>query len=218
MPDQILHGSYDYRLVALSVFIAILAAYAALDLAGRVTSARGGVRFAWMSGGALAMGLGIWSMHYIGMLAFHLPIPVQYDWPTVLLSLLAAVAASGVALFVVSRETMGTFRAVVGSVVMGSGIALMHYVGMEAMRLNAMCSYSARTVALSVLLAIVISYVALGLTFSFREAASDWGWRKVLCALVMGLAIPVMHYVGMAAARFVPMSAGMGDLTHAIDI
>jgi two-component system sensor histidine kinase/response regulator len=107
MPDQILHGSYDYRLVALSVFIAILAAYAALDLAGQVTSARGAVRLAWMSGGALAMGLGIWSMHYIGMLAFHLPIPVQYDWRIVLLSLLAAVAASGVALFVVSRETMG---------------------------------------------------------------------------------------------------------------
>jgi len=218
MPDQILHGSYDYRLVALSVFIAILAAYAALDLAGRVTSSRGGVRFAWMSGGALAMGLGIWSMHYIGMLAFHLPIPVQYDWPTVLLSLLAAIAASGVALFVVSRETMGTFRAIAGSVVMGSGIALMHYIGMEAMRLNAMCSYSVLPVALSVLLAIVISYVALGLTFSFREASTDWGWRKVLCALIMGLAIPVMHYVGMAAARFVPMSAGMDDLTHAIDI
>jgi two-component system sensor histidine kinase/response regulator len=157
-------------------------------------------------------------MHYIGMLAFHLPIPVQYDWRTVLLSLLAAVAASGVALFVVSRETMGVFRAVVGSVVMGSGIALMHYVGMEAMRLDAMCRYSAGAVALSIVLAIVISYVALGLTFSFRETASDWGWRKALCALIMGLAIPVMHYVGMAAASFVPMPEGMGDLKHAIDI
>src|ERR1700734_3039094 len=139
--DQPLVSFYDYRLVALSVVIAILAAYAALDLAGRVTFARGRVRFVWLTGGSLAMGIGIWSMHYIGMLAFHLPIPVLYDWPTVLVSLLAAVAASGVALFVVSRETMGTFRAVAGSVVMGSGIALMHYVGMEAMRLNAMCSY-----------------------------------------------------------------------------
>src|SRR5579871_1565022 len=110
-----LRGSYDYRLVVLSVFIAILAAYAALDLAGRVTSARGGVRLTWMAGGAFAMGMGIWSMHYIGMLAFHLSVPVLYDWPTVLLSLLAAIAASGVALFVVSRETMGMFRAIAGS-------------------------------------------------------------------------------------------------------
>ncbi len=84
-PDQALVSSYDYRLVALSVVIAILAAYAALDLAGRVTSARGRVRFAWSFGGAVAMGIGIWSMHYVGMLAFHVPIPVLYDWPTVLL-------------------------------------------------------------------------------------------------------------------------------------
>src|SRR5258708_2068009 len=88
-PDQALVSSYDYGLVALSVVIAILAAYAALDLAGRVTSAGGKARFFWLSGGAVAMGTGIWSMHYIGMLAFRLPIPVLYDWPTVLLSLLA---------------------------------------------------------------------------------------------------------------------------------
>src|SRR5690242_4266666 len=100
-------GYYDHRLVALSVIIAILAAYAALDLAGRVTASRGRVRFAWLTGGATAMGLGIWSMHYIGMLAFSLPVPVRYDWPTVLISLLAAIFASGVALFVVSRVQMG---------------------------------------------------------------------------------------------------------------
>src|SRR6202049_1778240 len=93
-PDQILASSYNYSLVGLSVFVAILAAYAALDLAGRVTSAGGGARFFWLSGGATAMGIGIWSMHYIGMLAFRLPIPVLYDWPTVLLSLLAAVFTS----------------------------------------------------------------------------------------------------------------------------
>ena len=104
-------GSYDFRLVALSVFIAMLASYAALDLSGRVTSSHGRTRLLWLSGGAVAMGIGIWSMHYIGMLAFHLPVPVQYDWPTVLLSLLAAVFASAVALFVVSRRKMGLLRA-----------------------------------------------------------------------------------------------------------
>ena len=130
-------GSYNYGLVALSVFISIIASYAALDLAGRVTSALGRTRLLWLTGGATAMGFGIWSMHYIGMLAFHLPIPVQYDWPTVLLSLLAAIFASAVALFVVSRRKMGLSQALVGSLFMGAGIAAMHYIGMAAMRLPA---------------------------------------------------------------------------------
>src|SRR5229473_5169698 len=107
-------GSYDYRLVALSVLIAVLASYAALDLAARVTAAHGRERFAWLTGGATAMGIGIWSMHYIGMLAFRLSVPILYDWPTVLVSLLAAVFPSAVALFVVSRHKMGLFRALAG--------------------------------------------------------------------------------------------------------
>src|SRR6266702_2955120 len=117
-PDLILTGSYDHRLVALSVLIAILASYAALDLAGRVTSARGTARLLWLNGGAIAMGIGIWSMHYVGMLAFRMPIPVLYDWPTVLLSLMAAILASAIALFVVSRKYMGLMRASIGSIFM----------------------------------------------------------------------------------------------------
>src|SRR5580658_5644383 len=97
MPNAVgLIGSYDYRLVALSVLIAMLASYAALDLAGRVTASHGRIRAFWLTGGASAMGLGIWSMHYVGMLAYSLPVAVRYDWPTVLLSLLAAMLASGV--------------------------------------------------------------------------------------------------------------------------
>jgi two-component system, sensor histidine kinase and response regulator len=213
-----LTGSYDYRLVALSVLIAMLAAYAALDLGGRVTSARGRARLAWLSCGALAMGIGIWSMHYIGMLAFRLPVPVEYDWPTVLLSLIAAALASGVALFVVSRKTMTIFRAAVGSVLMGAGIASMHYIGMEAMRLPAMCSYSTGLVCLSIVLAIVISFVALWLTYLLRSQLASWGWRKLTCALIMGGAIPVMHYVGMAAVSFMPATLEQSALTHAISI
>src|SRR5882672_4885425 len=167
--NMALVGSYDYRLVTLSVLIAMFASYAALDLAGRTTAARGRVRLAWLIGGATAMGVGIWSMHYIGMLAFSLPIPVLYDWPTVLLSLLAAIFASAIALFVVSRQRMGLPAALVGSGVMGAGIATMHYTGMEAMRLSAMCHYSFPLVTLSVVLAIVISLVALWLTFHFRN-------------------------------------------------
>ncbi len=184
-PDSVLTGSYDHILVALSVLIAILASYAALDLARHVTSAQGRARLLWLTGGANAMGFGIWSMHYIGMLAFRLPIPVQYDWPTVLLSLLAAILASAIALFVVSRSRMGVIRAVLGSIFMGGGIATMHYTGMAAMRVPAMCNYSAALVTLSVFLAIMISLVALFLTFYFRGDTTAWSWRKMLSAMVM---------------------------------
>ncbi len=210
-------SSYNYDLVALSVLIATLASYAALDLAGRVTAARGRARLAWLAGGASAMGFGIWSMHYIGMLAFNLPIPVLYDWPTVLVSLLAAILASAVALFLVSRERMGALRAMAGSVVMGGGIATMHYIGMAAMRLRAMCHYDPSLLVLSVLLAIVISLVALWLTFYFREEAKAADWRKTASAVVMGAAIPVMHYTGMAACSFTASEAS-GDLSHAMSV
>ena len=150
----VLSGSYDYRLVALSVVLAVLASYAALDLAGRVTSSRGGARGVWLSAGAAAMGLGIWAMHYVGMLALTMPIPVAYHLPTVMLSLLAAIAASGVALFVVSRTRMSVWQGIAGSVVMGSGIASMHYIGMAAMRCSTVIVYDRRIVTSSVGLAI----------------------------------------------------------------
>jgi NO-binding membrane sensor protein with MHYT domain len=105
--SSLMVSHYDMRLVALSVIIALIASYAAPDLAGRVAAARGNPRVVWLTGGATAMGLGIWSTHYIGMLAFHLPVPVIYDHPTVLASLLAAVFASAVALWVVSRHKWG---------------------------------------------------------------------------------------------------------------
>lgn len=211
-------SSYDYRLVALSVVIAICASYAALDLAGRVTAARGRARAIWLIGGATAMGLGIWSMHYIGMLAFSVPVPVLYDWPTVALSLMAAIVASGVALYVVSREKMNLGgRAVTGSVAMGAGIATMHYTGMAAMRLAGMCYYDYSRVALSIGLAIVISLVALWLAFLAREERKGVAMRKIASAVVMGAAIPVMHYTGMGAARFMAASAAP-DLSHAVSV
>jgi len=211
-------GFYDYRLVTLSVLIALFAAYAALDLAGRITAARGTARYAWLGGGAVAMGMGIWSMHYMGMEALRLPVEVLYDWRIVVLSMVAAISASAVALFVVSRKTMGLTAALGGSVLMGSGIAAMHYVGMEAMRLPAMCNYSLALVTLSIVLAVVISFVALWLTFAVRDQKATWSWQKSGSALLMGLAIPVMHYVGMAAVHFMPAPLPASELTHAINI
>ena len=105
---SVLVGHYDYRLVAFSVVIAILAAYAALDLTGRMIVASERARPVWLWGGAFALGMGIWSMHFMGMQAFRLPVPVRYDWPTVVLSMLAAIMASSVALFVVSQATLTT--------------------------------------------------------------------------------------------------------------
>jgi len=210
-------GSYNYALVALSVLIAMFASYAALDLAGRVTAAGGWTRAVWLLGGAGAMGTGIWSMHYIGMLAFILPVPVAYHGPTVLLSLSAAILASVIALYVVSRQKMGASRAVAGSVLMGAGIASMHYIGMAAMRLPAICRFNSFLVVLSVVFAVLISLAALWITFHFRDENTGIGREKLAGAVVMGAAIPVMHYTGMAAASFTPSGMPV-DLSHAVSI
>ena len=154
-------GSYDYGEVARSILIAIAASYAALDLGGRVTAARGWARAAWLTGGAIAMGIGIWAMHFKGMLAFHLPVEVDYHWPTVLASLVIGVLSSAIALYVASRQEMGPAEAWAGSLIMGGGIAAMHYVGMAAMRMAAVSRFDPLLVALSVVLAILFSRIAL---------------------------------------------------------
>jgi len=211
-----LTGSYDYGEVARSVLIAIAASYAALDLAGRVTAAHGRARSLWLAGGAVAMGIGIWAMQFKGMLAFRLPVAVEYHWPTVLASLLLTILASAVALYVVSRRKMGLVEALTGSVIMGGGIAGMHYIGIAAMRLPAITRFSPLLVAVSVLLAIFFSLVALLLAFDLREE-TRWAVRRRLgSATVMGVAVSAMHYTGMAGARFVPASPP--DLSHAVSI
>ncbi len=149
-PNTTLTGSYDYGEMARSILIAIAASYAALDLAGRVTAARGRARTAWLAGGAIAMGIGIWEMHFKGILALQLPLPVVYHWPTVLAAFTVAVLASAVALYLVSRPTMGPLEVCYGSLIMGSGIAALHYLNMAAMRLAAESRFDLRIVFLSV--------------------------------------------------------------------
>jgi two-component system sensor histidine kinase/response regulator len=215
--NTMLLGSYDYRLVVLSVVIATFASYAALDLAGRVSVARGSARVGWLAGGASAMGLGIWSMHYIGMLAFRLPIPVWYDWPIVVLSLLAAIFASAAALHFASGQEMSLWRTAFGSLVMGGGIGAMHYIGMHAMRMGAMCHFNPSVVVLSIVLAVLISFVALRLVFLARDHGETRRLRGAASAIVMGAAIPIMHYTGMAAASFT-VSDVAAILSHAVDV
>ncbi len=175
-------GSYDHLQVALSVLIAVSVSYAALDLAGRVTATKNWVRRAWMTAGATAMGIGIWSMHFVGMLAFTLPIPVSYHWPTVLLSLVVAILASAFALYLVSRQKLGLVRALTGSIMMGGGIAAMHYIGMAGVRLAAVSRFDPLLVTLSVVFAIVFSAAALVLAFDLREETRGTVSRKIVSA------------------------------------
>jgi methyl-accepting chemotaxis protein PixJ len=135
-PDAIMTSSYDFRLVGLAFIIAIIASYTALNLAGQVKSASGQTRIKWLIGGAVAMGTGIWSMHFIAMLAFNLSQPVAYDVRVTLLSLLDAILYSGLALLLVSRATLSPMRLLFGGVFMGLGIASMHYIGMAAMQVD----------------------------------------------------------------------------------
>ena len=219
VPSGTMPSHFDLGLVALSVATAILASYAALDLAGRVAASRGRGRALWLIGGAFAMGFGIWSMHYVGMLAFQLHVPVVYDVLLVVLSLLAAIAASAIALWVASRADLGIVRTISGSVAMGFGISAMHYTGMAAMRLPAHLSYIWPRVALSVGIAIVVAFAAMWFSFHFREQSAV-GWSKLASAALMGAAIPAMHYVGMWAVQFSPRDsvAAFVRPEHTIDI
>lgn len=211
----ILTSSYDHGLVALSVVIAICASYAALDLTGRVAAAKGRAFVFWLIGGAGAMGLGIWSTFYIGMLAFRLPVPVSYDWPTVTLSLRVAILAAAVALYIVSHKVVSLWQTVVGSMVMGAGIAAVHFIGMESIRSAATRHSDGRLVGLSIALAVVISFVAYRLAFLAGDEKKGAGLRKIASAVVMGFAILAMHYTGMAAASFT--ADGMvPDMSHAM--
>lgn len=197
-------GTYDPTLVALSIGVAIVASYTALDLAGRVSIKQGGMSLLWLLGGAVSMGTGIWSMHFIGMLAFALPIPIAYDNSLNALSWLLAIAVSGVALSIVRRPELTASNISLGAGLMGAGIASMHYTGMAAMRMSPPIEYDPLLFIASILIAIAASLAALWIAFSLRKRTRFAVLAKLSSAGVMGLAIAGMHYTGMAAAHFAP--------------
>jgi diguanylate cyclase len=208
-------GVYDPELVALSAVVAIIASYTALDLAGRVSESKGTSSRIWLLGGAFSMGTGIWAMHFIAMLAFHLPVPLAYDVPINLLSWLIAMLVSGVALFVVRRPTMSGGYLSIGAALMGVGICVMHYTGMAAMRMSPPIKYDPALFIASVIIAIAASMAALWIAFQLRRKRPGSAiLAKIGSALLMGLAISGMHYTGMAAAEFAPdsicLAAGSG--------
>jgi diguanylate cyclase (GGDEF)-like protein len=194
--------SYNPLLVLLSLFVAILASYTALDMAGRVAAAQGRAAIWWLSGGASAMGLGIWSMHFVGMLAFKLPIPLGYDVGITLASLAIAIAASAFALWLVSRRELPWQHLLGGALLMGAGVAGMHYTGMAALRMTPGILYDPPMFGLSVLVAVLASGAALWIAFRLRRQPHRARALRVGSAVVMGVAIVGMHYTGMAAAAF----------------
>lgn len=164
-----MNGSYSPALVALSVLIATFASYVALDLAHSVTLARGRARAVWLTGGSLAMGSGIWSMHFVGMLAFAMPgMPIAYDVPLLVLSVVISVIASALALVVVSRRAVAFPSMVTAALALGAAIAGMHYTGMWSMRMPASIDWNPRLVAASIGIAVGASFVALWLAFRQR--------------------------------------------------
>ncbi len=198
-------STYDLRLVMLSFIIVLIASYTALELAGRVKSTSGQMRVGWLFGGAVAMGTGIWSMHFIAMLALNLPQPVTYELLTTLLSLFTVIISSGMALLLVSSSAFSWLKLLSGSVLMGLGIVSMHYIGMAGMQVSqAIIQYNPWLVGLSVAIAICASLVALWLAFRLRdETMETLNWYKLGNALIMGMGISSMHYTGMAAASFI---------------
>src|SRR3954469_2847875 len=195
-------GSYNYWLVLLSVLVATLASYTALDLATRITASKGRSATLWLVGGAFSMGTGIWSMHFIGMLAFSLPVPMSYDVPVTLLSMAIAIVVSGFALYVVSRATLSPTNLLWGGVLMGWGIASMHYTGMAAMQTSPPIQYDPSLFAASIAIAISASLAALWIAFTLRTDSVWMIYAKYAAAVIMGTAISGMHYTGMAAANF----------------
>jgi PAS domain S-box-containing protein len=191
-------GAHNTTFVALSILIATLASYTALDLASRTRAATGWVRWAWLSAAAVAMGGGIWSMHFVAMLAFSMPgMEVNYHLGLTLLSLVLPIAVTGVGFVAASRNEAGYATLILSGLFMGSGIVAMHYLGMAAMEMPAALSYTRTWVAVSVLIAIGASTVALWLAFRRTGLL-----QRLLASVAMGLAVSGMHYAAMQAAVF----------------
>src|SRR5712672_4360175 len=194
---MVVTGTYNPHLVALSILVAAFASYTALDLGGRVAATRGVAPRVWLVAAAIAMGGGIWSMHFIAMLAFNIPIPMSYDIGLTTLSLVVAIFVTGAGFYFINRQNAPPLSLVFSGIFMGLGIAAMHYIGMAAMREHAEISYDFIFVALSLVIAIGAS--TAGLWLAFRT--TDLG-PKLVADVVTGVAISGMHYSAMRGTTF----------------
>ncbi|MGC0882204.1 putative bifunctional diguanylate cyclase/phosphodiesterase [Pantoea agglomerans] len=195
--------TWDSVLICVSLIVVFIASFTALDTAGRVAVTRGWSARFWLLVGGIAMGIGVWAMHFIGMLAMMLPMMMRYDTRLTILSLLVAILASVLAF----GQTVGGLhltrqRLLRGTLILGAGVAIMHYLGMYALLIEPQPEWNALLVALSVLIAFAASGLALWLAFHLRQGDHHLMLMRGLASLVMGIAIAGMHYVGMAAAEF----------------
>ncbi len=213
-----LTASYELNLVALSIIIAICAAYTFVYLAERVAKTKELVRLSLLLVGSVALGVGIWSMHFVGMLSFQLSVPAYYNHLIVLLSILPAILSSGLALWITSRITLSALNLISAGLWMGLGIAATHYTGMAAMRLPAEPHYDPAVVALSISVAVSLSIVALWLTHHLQNRAVVTPLYKVGAAVLIAVAISAMHYTGMAAVCFSSLSAPVQPVAAADSI
>ncbi|MFU9135446.1 putative bifunctional diguanylate cyclase/phosphodiesterase [Erwinia tasmaniensis] len=206
-----LMSSYDPLMVIASVVVAFLASYTALDMAGRVVNTTGKAETFWLIGGGFAMGIGIWSMHFIGMLSMSLSVAMSYDPSLTVISMAVAVVASIFALWIVCYGKLTAGRLIFGALVLGSGVASMHYIGMAALMLAPGIDWNWCWVVVSVVIALLASVVALWLAFRLRQGNGRLGLLRAGAAMVMGAAIAGMHYTGMAAANFPMISQATGQ-------
>ncbi|STQ08868.1 diguanylate cyclase/phosphodiesterase [Enterobacter cloacae] len=195
-------SQYNHILVVLSFVVAILAAYTALNMAARVAGSQGVAARIWLAGGGVAMGIGVWAMHFIGMLAMDLSMRMSYNATLTGLSMVIAVGSSLFALWLVSCEQLRLRRLLPGALVMGTGIVAMHYTGMAALEVTPGIIWDKTWVAISVAIALAASLAALWLTFRLRHEAAQVALMRMGAAITMGIAIAGMHYAGMKAAQF----------------
>ena len=194
---------FNPGVVVLSYFIACFASYVALDLAKRVRTPDRALALCWWVGGSVAMGTGIWSMHFVGMLAVNFPFAVGYSYAITVLSWVAAVAASSIALHVASGPRLTLPRLAGGALAMGAGVCAMHYIGMAALDMAPGIQWAWGWVLTSVAISVTASAAALQIFFWLRRLSRyPERWWQLVAALVMGAAISGMHYSGMAAADF----------------
>lgn len=208
--------TYNLALVILSILVAIFSSFAALDISSQIKTSREISYPKWIISGGLVLGLGIWSMHFIAMLAFHLSVDVTYSVSIVILSILPAVISCGIAFYIISKPSINWFQLILGALFIGVGIISMHYIGMEAMRMGASIEYDPFLWLLSALIAFATSLVALYLMFYLPEE-SGFQWKRLLSSILMGIAISGMHYTGMSAASFEPAHHHMDTTGSSVD-
>ncbi|WP_368525166.1 putative bifunctional diguanylate cyclase/phosphodiesterase [Enterobacter asburiae] len=212
-----LNISWDPVLIAISYLVAFIASFVALDSAGKIPLSSRKAALFWRIAGGVTLGIGIWSMHFIGMLSMQMPMMMSYDLWLTLASLGVAVVASATALNIaVTGKKLSPFRLIFATAILSAGMVSMHYIGMAALMLDGSIIWDRRLVGLSVVIAVVASGTALWLAFRLRDKRKGVFINRILAAFVMGAAICAMHYTGMSAAQFQEMAhtlpGGIGEL------